>query len=299
MIKLGDFSRLGRVSNVALRHYDDLGLLKPACLDPETGYRYHTVEQLPRLHRILALKELGFSLEQVARLLSDEISAAKLQGMLLLTRAELEQQMLELQARLTAIEARLRYIEREGAAPTYDVVLRPVAPQLVASLREVVPATDAVERLFEEVETYAARHRVRADAPPLALYHDGEYREREVDVEVAVPLDRRPPSTTGGAHICVRVSACVYLRACICVRELPGVDAMASVVHAGSYTTVDWASNALFAWIAKQGYRVAGPYREVYLRFGAGGLKLALPGAYLTEEADEYLTELQVPVEQG
>src|SRR5262249_56689758 len=129
MIKIGDFSRLGRVSIVALRHYDDLGLLKPASIDPETGYRYYTVEQLSRLHRILALKELGFSLEQVARLLCDEIPAAKLQGMLLLKRAELEQQLLEQQARLTAIEARLRHLERDGAAPVYDVVLRPVAPQ--------------------------------------------------------------------------------------------------------------------------------------------------------------------------
>src|SRR5262249_4858975 len=118
-----------------------------------------------------------------------------------------------------------------------------------------------------------------------ALYHDSEYREREVDVEVAVPLDRCPPGIAGDGRISVR--------------ELPGADAMASVVHAGSYTTIDQASNALFAWIATQGYRVAGPYREVYLRFGADGLKLALPGAYLTEEADNYLTELQVPVEHG
>jgi DNA-binding transcriptional MerR regulator len=306
LIRIGDFSRLGRVSVVTLRHYDELGLLKPARIDAETGYRYYALEQLPRLHRILALKELNFSLEQVAQLLCDEVSVAQLRGMLLLKQAELERQVLEQQARLAAIEARLLYIEREGAVPRYDVALRPVAPQLVASLRTVAPTTDALERLFEEVEGFAARWHARADAAPLALYHDGEFREREADVEVAVPLDRRlsgavgtagdaglaaspvapaPPATAGHAHVSVR--------------ELPGTDAMACVVHAGSYTTIDQASSALFAWIAAQGYRVTGPYREVYLRFGAGGLKLSLPGAYLTEEAAEYLTELQVPVAQG
>src|SRR5215831_18698381 len=134
MIRIGDFSRLARVSVVTLRHYDDLGLLKPARVDPETGYRYYTPDQLPRLNRILALKELGFSLEQVARLSSAELPAAQIRGMLVLQRAQLEQQVREQRARLAAVEARLQDIECEGAPPAFDIVVRPVEPQLVASI---------------------------------------------------------------------------------------------------------------------------------------------------------------------
>jgi DNA-binding transcriptional MerR regulator len=281
MIRIGDFSRLARVSVVTLRHYDDLGLLKPARIDPETGYRYYTPDQLPRLNRILALKELGFSLEQVARLLQDELPPAQIRGMLVLQRAQLEQQVHEQRARLAAVEARLRHIEREGAPPVYDVVVRPVEPQLVASTRRSVPGAEAVERLFEEVEAFAARHHARAPHPPLALFHDPDYREQDIDVEVAVPLSARAPD-------CAPVG----------VRELLAVASMACVVHAGSYATIGLAFDDLLAWVGTQGYHVAGPHREVYLRFGAGDLKLALPDAYLTDEADDYVTELQVPVER-
>ena len=65
MFKIGEFSKLSRVSVKALRHYDDMGLLRPAQVDRFTSYRYYALEQLPRLHRILGLKELGFSLEQI------------------------------------------------------------------------------------------------------------------------------------------------------------------------------------------------------------------------------------------
>lgn len=282
LVKIGDFSRLGRVSVVTLRHYDDLGLLTPAHTDPDSGYRYYAVEQLTRLHRILALKELGFSLEQIAQLLPADVSADQMREMLLQKRAEIEREVLAQRARLADVEARLQHIESEGSGPACEVVLRPVAPQIVVSLREVVPTLNAVERLFEVAEAHAARYRARADAPPVAIYHDADYREREADVEVAVPLAVRIPD---GERVAVR--------------ELPGSDAVACVVHAGSYATIDQTSAELLAWISAQGYRVVGPYREVYLRFGVGGLRLALPPAFLAQDADAYLTELQVPVERA
>jgi DNA-binding transcriptional MerR regulator len=282
MIRIGDFSRLARVSVVTLRHYDDLGLLTPAHVDPETGYRYYTPDQLPRLNRILALKELGFSLEQVARLLHDELPAAQIRGLLVMQRAQLEQQVREQRARLAAVEARLRHIEREGSPPVYDVVVRPVEPLLVASMRRRVPGAEAIERLFEEVEAYAASDHARAPQPPLALFHDAEYREQDLDVEVAVPLSKRVPDSKAAD-----------------VRELPAVPSMACVVHAGSYATIGQAFADLLGWVGTQGYQVAGPHREVYLRFGAGDLTLDLPDVYLTDEADAYVTELQVPIERA
>ena len=281
LIKIGDFSRLGRVSVVTLRHYDALGLLPAAHVDAENSYRYYTLEQLPQLHRILALKELGFTLDQIAPLLADDLPTQRLYGMLQLRRAELEQQMRAQSARLGAVEARLDQIEREGTGSAYDVVVRPVPELLVASIRGILPAAEGIERLFDEVEEFAAAHNIRATAPPLAVYYDAEYREQDIDLEVAVPITR---VVAGLGRIRVHM--------------LPNVEAMACVVHTGSYATLDAASSALYTWIATQGYRIAGAYREVYLRFGAGGLSLALPGAYLAQEATDYLTELQLPIDR-
>src|SRR3712207_3730687 len=111
MIKIGDFSKLSQVTVKTLHHYDQLGLLKPVHVDRFTGYRYYAVEQLPRLNRILALKDLGLSLQQIAQLLADDLPASEIRGMLKLKQAEVQQQVVAEQARLARIEARLRQIE--------------------------------------------------------------------------------------------------------------------------------------------------------------------------------------------
>ncbi len=173
MFRIGEFSRLSRVSVKMLRHYDAIGLLPAAWVDPQTDYRYYSADQLPRLNRVLALKELGFSLEQIAYLLGAELSTGQMCRMLALRRSEIEQQMEAHQARLRLVDARLRQVEATGASPAYDVVLRRVERQQVASIRTVLPSLNAIERLFHEVETFATRRRCRAPRPPLLLYHDG------------------------------------------------------------------------------------------------------------------------------
>src|SRR5262245_16360687 len=130
MFKIGDFSKFSQVSIKMLRHYDRLGLLKPARIDPATSYRYYSADQLPRLNRILALRDLGFALEQIAELL-DDVPAEQIRGMLKLKQAELEQQMRHEQQRLERIAARLRQIEQEQPSSA-DVIVRRVRPQLMA-----------------------------------------------------------------------------------------------------------------------------------------------------------------------
>jgi len=279
MFRIGDFSRFTRVSVKMLRHYDQLGLLKPARIDPATSYRYYSADQLPRLNRLLALRDLGLSLEQIAPLLDSALPVEQLRGMLRLKQAELEQHLQEQQRRLDAIRARLEQIEREGQAGSADVVVRGIAPQLVARLRQVVPDTGETHLLFEEAERHVAQHGARASAPPLAIFHDGEYREHDLDVEVAIPLKAAIPGTPR-----------------IQVGALPGGDSLACLVHTGSYDTIGAASEALLAWIEAHGYQIAGPTREVYLRFNADGLEVALPPAYLAPTAAEFVTELQLPV---
>src|SRR5512134_2933403 len=113
MIRIGDFARIGQVSIATLRHYDEIDLLKPIAVDSFTSYRYYSVSQLPRLHRILALKGLGFSLEQIGVVLAEGLTPEQMRGMLRLRHAQISQQLAEVQSQLIDVEMRLQQIERE------------------------------------------------------------------------------------------------------------------------------------------------------------------------------------------
>src|SRR5215204_3596251 len=114
MFRIGEFAQIAQVSGRQLRFYDQLGLLQPAHTDPQTGYRYYSIRQLPRLNSILALKELGLALEQIGPLLEDKISPADLRSMLVLKRAQLERSLHEEEARLRHVESRIAQIDRDG-----------------------------------------------------------------------------------------------------------------------------------------------------------------------------------------
>src|SRR6185295_2709055 len=142
MLKIGDYARLCQLPVKTLRYYDDLGLITPTHVDAFTGYRYYSVDQLPRLNRLLALKDLGFSLEQIARVLNEGVTPEQLRGMLMLKRAEAEDQLREDEGRITRIEARLKEIEQEDHMPEYDVALKTLQPMMVAACRIRIPTND-------------------------------------------------------------------------------------------------------------------------------------------------------------
>ena len=282
MFKIGEFSRLSRVSVRMLRHYDQLGLLTPSQTDPFTGYRYYSAEQLPRLNRIIALRDLGFSLEQIAGMLEEDLSADQLLGMLKLKRAEVEEQMKSEQQKLRRLEVRIRQMSEAPEGATYDVVLRDIEPELVAAYRELAADDDRIQQMFDMLETYVAQYDgARADKPPLSIYYDDEYREKDMDIEVAVPLRYPIPESE-----------------IIRVRQLPRLSNVACVVHVGEYSDIYQAYNALLAWIEANEYQMAGPIREIYLRYGADGLDFELPPTYLADDNHEYVTELQLSVEK-
>ena len=139
MFSIGEFARHGRVSVRMLRHYDAIGLLRPACVDPGTGYRSYQARQLAELNRIIALKDLGFTLQQVQAVLAEQVSSAELRGMLKLRRAEIHSQIEAETARLARVEARLLTIEDEARAPIDGVVIKRLAPVLVAELTGTSP----------------------------------------------------------------------------------------------------------------------------------------------------------------
>ncbi|XIA65409.1 helix-turn-helix domain-containing protein [Bradyrhizobium sp. TZ2] len=135
MFRIGEFAQIAQVSARQLRFYDQLGLLQPAHIDAQTGYRYYSIRQLPRLNSILALKELGLSLEQIGPLLEDKISPAELRAMLTLKRAEVERSLRQEETRLRHIESRIAQIDRHGGTEGFDVILKSVEPTPFLSLQ--------------------------------------------------------------------------------------------------------------------------------------------------------------------
>ncbi|WP_166394994.1 MerR family transcriptional regulator [Rubrobacter marinus] len=282
MFKIGDFSQLGQVSVRTLHHYDERGLLKPARIDDWTGYRFYSVEQLPRLNRILALKDLGFSLDQISQVLADEVPAEKLRGMLMLKQAEIERQLTEGRTRLMRVEARLKQIEREGRPSPYEVVLKKTAPRTVASTRATVPTLDDMPAcrcdLYDELYDGLERLRIQPKDPEYALYHAVEYLDRDIDMEAAVAVDTSPETPPGADGLTFR--------------ELPAVPEMASVVHRGSAWEIPQAVTALFSWVGANGYAPAGPYRELHLYGRENELFRADPS-----NVGSVLVEIQLPVQ--
>ncbi len=271
MFKIGEFSKLSQVTVKTLRYYDEIGLLKPARIDRFTSYRYYSASQLPRLNRILALKDLGLSLTQIAYLLDGELPPEQIRGMLRRKQVELQQQVEEEQARLARVEAWLRQIEKEGKMSDYEVVIKEVAPLKVASIREVVPTYSDVGPLFGELFGYLDQHGIKPTGIPLAMYHDDEYRERDVDIEAVVPVSQSLPESE-------RVK----------VRQLPAVKQMACVIHQGDYHSIGEAYNALMTWMEANGYRICGPTRENYIRGPESG-----------SDTSSYVTEVQAPVKKA
>jgi DNA-binding transcriptional MerR regulator len=249
MIRIGDFSKLSRVSIKTLRFYDEMGLLKPIEVDRFTGYRYYEFHQLPRLYRILALKDLGFSLEEIGRLLEGDLPTEQMRGMLKLRQAEIRQRVEEEAERLERVDIWLRQIEQENSMSRYDVVIKKVEPIKVASVRGVVPTPPEQGPLWAELGNYLTRQNVRPSGPCFSLYHDKEYKERDWDIEVCEQISEDLPSTRQ-----------------VKVHSLPAVETMACVIHTGPFATIGESYNAILKWLDENKYQIVGPCREIVLR---------------------------------
>ncbi|MFB6892309.1 MerR family transcriptional regulator [Kitasatospora sp. NPDC056327] len=276
MLNIGDFAKHGRVSVRMLRHYDAVGLLRPARVDPVSGYRCYEAAQLARLNRVIALKDLGFTLQQVRAVLDEEVDTAELRGMLRLRRAELAAAMAADAERLARVEARLRTIESEGTMSAQDVVVKRVPPVRVAELTGVAASYEpqdvgpVVGPLFDELCGRLAAAGIAHAGPSVARYEDTGEGDGSVLVRVAVPV----PAGVGpsGEHGFGLV-------------DLPAVEEAATVVHRGPLEDSLGSVQALARFIGDNGYRSAGYAREVYLE--------------CPEDPADWVTELQEPVVRG
>jgi DNA-binding transcriptional MerR regulator len=268
VFSIGDFARHGRVSVRMLRHYDAIGLLRPARVDPATGYRSYAAGQLARLNRIVALKDLGFTLEQVRTLLAEEVTVEQVRGMLALRRVELAAAVAESAAKLTQVEARLRTIEEEGGPPAHDVVVKELPALRVVELTGIAAgfAPEAIGPVVRPLCAELGHRLAAADVTPagrLTCYYE-QRAEDEVVVHAAIPASVGPGELNG-----------------LAVAELPATRA-ATLVHRGAIEGVLPSWQAVVRWIDAHGHRSAGAQRELYLD--------------CPEDPAGWVTELQEPI---
>ena len=252
MFGIGAFARLGGVSVRTLHHYDELGLLAPAHVDPDTGYRWYEAEQLARLNRILALRDLGFALGDIGPVLTESVSADELRGMLRLRRLEARDRVEQEGARLARVESRLRRIEEEKTMPDYDVIVKALPAQRFAVRTATARAFDQTlgeifPPLYRELNAQLAAHGIAVSGPSVAWYEDSEDETLPVGIIAGLPIDAADvPSDLEE-------------------RTLPAADRAATTVHRGSMDDCAAGYEALLRWTEDTGEHIEGYSREIYL----------------------------------
>jgi DNA-binding transcriptional MerR regulator len=254
MFRIGDFSRIARVSARLLRFYDEIGLLEPAHADAQTGYRSYTVAQLAQLNRILVLKDLGFNLDQVREIMASNVGAAELRSMLLLRRNDVERTLAAEAQRLRHIETRIAQLESDGELSAEDVVVRAEPARRLLSLRRTVPSFAAARGLIGELKAQAALLLAKGRPRTLvAVAHAPQFEEEELDVEfgfvVEDSFERAPPAGSS-----------------LSLRELEAVPRMAVCVRVGLPEDAHLVTAKVGRFLAAGGDRLAGPSREVFLQ---------------------------------
>ncbi|MGW5223963.1 MerR family transcriptional regulator [Nocardia niigatensis] len=270
MFSIGDFARFGSVSVRMLRHYDEIGLLPPSEVDPCSGYRFYAADQLARLNRIVALKDLGFTLQQVAEMLDGQLSAERLHGMLQLRRAQLANQLAADTARLLSVEARLLRIEKEGVMPEQEIVVKPLSATLVAEMSDVAAESGEaavgpiIERLYARLGKVIPEAGLTIAGAPVVYYE-------ELDEGLRV-------------HVAHQVAGTAAPGTAFDLRLLPEISQAATLVHRGKLAELCVSFEAMGRWADENRYAPCAPIREVYL------------DAPEDPTSDGWVVELQMPV---
>lgn len=274
MFLSGEFSKISRVSKRLLHYYDDIGLFKPAHIDEENGYRYYSAKQLPDLNRILALKDLGLTLEQVKKMLDTELSDDEIHGMLLLKKAETEQSLFVEMQRLKRIEARLEQNRTADNEP--DIVIKSIPAQPFLSTRTVFSTEAELFQLIDQMTHLIPAAISSAVLGPMAgVFWEESFSTSNKDIEIGFFLKK-------SIEKAIRLND-EHLLSC---QTLPAIKMMATSVQAASQDLDFIGLGNVGRWIESNGYKMAGPYREII--FDANQLS----------EMENATIEIQMPVEK-
>lgn len=266
MLKIGEFARLSQVSLKTLRHYDTLGLLRPAHTDPSSGYRFYDMAQLADMTRILALKDCGFSLEEITQLLQSK-NAKAIEDQLNERLLAQQQVVAAEQARLQRLIAHAEQFIRAEPGQHYDIALKRTEPLTLIGLHALIPTRDDLGPFAQEVVYVLGQLTITPVGPLVHIYYS--VTEAGYDLFVGAPAAALPP----------------YLNDLTCVR-LPQGEQVACTIHRGEYPGLSRAYLALFEWLETSGYQIAGAAREIYHRD---------PGD--SPDPSTYLTEIQLPIQ--
>ncbi len=278
MFRIGEFSKIAQVSGRLLRYYDEIGLLKPEYIDKWTSYRYYTANQLPQLNRILALKALGLSLEQIQQLLVEDVDTNHIRTLYLERKAEIERSLREELAQLQQVQLRLNQLDSHESAWMPDIIIKQVPAQSILSYREKTMTTERLYQLFDRFsETHSGwkDDKYKLGAIVTVLYSDIFTPEEDMDLEIGFLFQSK------------NVKSLSVLEGVTLTRqELPAVEQMATIAHQG-LDDHPLTYNALGRWLEENQYRIVGPGREILIE------------NYYPAEPDKCILEIQFPIEQA
>ncbi|QEA27679.1 MerR family transcriptional regulator [Microbacterium sp. CBA3102] len=266
MLSIGAFAQIGQVTHRMLRHWDTAGLLVPAHVDEFNGYRSYDPSQLERLHRIVALRQLGFGLDDISAILERGVDAERIASLLRIRRAEVEQEHRIAAERLVDVERRLHLIEREKHMSRIEIVEKPLPAVRLAALRTVVPDQPAVAGVvgsaFDAVaDAIGGEHPLTTPIAQYTTLDDG--------LEVIVGYTYAGPA-----------------REEFDIIELPAADEAVCGIHLGSMGHIAESWQAIHAEIFARGLVHDGPCRELYVRA-------------VGDDQPDWVTELQQPVRRA
>jgi DNA-binding transcriptional MerR regulator len=252
VFRIGEFSRIARVSARLLRFYEEIGLFAPAHADPYTGYRYYKAAQLADLNRIVVLKELGFSLEEVRDIMAAKVGASQLRGMLMVRRSDARRAIAIEAQRLRHLETRIAQLDGAGELSDADVVVRAEPAGRLASLRRTVGSFAEARSMIGELnEKAGALLRRFPGAQLVAIAHSPAFEHDELDVEFGYRVEGEGQ---------------VPLPAALRLRELEAVERMACCVRVGLPEEAHLVTARIGRFLEATGDTLAGPGREVFLQ---------------------------------
>jgi len=270
MFKIGEFSKLTQVSIRMLRYYDETGLLKPAEIDKFTNYRLYSAEQILTLNKIIFLRDLGFHVSEIAVALDkwdDEFISHLLDN----KRFEIEKVIKAEQDKLSKIELAKRDIRQEKIAINYNVSIKSIPCYQVFSLRRVVPNYYAEGLLWKEMSTFANENNIPISNNTFSIYHDPDYKETDVDIEICAPVTRMGENTNKFTY-----------------RNTEPVPIMACTMVYGHFKNIAGAYLAFAGWLQEHSQFSMGEHsRQIVHR-----------GPWNEESPYKYLTEIQIPLKR-
>ncbi len=267
MYRIGQFSRITKVTIKALRFYEEEGLLEPSHIDGTNNYRYYSTDQLPRVHRIVSLRQCGFSIPEIRQILAGR----NIPSLFSEKKRELERFATETARQLASITY---YLERLGSDPSieHQVMVKELPSAIVYSKRLIVRSYDdyfdVIPKIGEEITAANPDLACTEPAYCFIVYHDGEFKDSDIDVEFCEAVTKFGVAPPG-----------------IEFKTIERVPVAACVLHKGPYSSLPLAYSAVFRWIDDNGYLCAGPPRESYI-----------DGIWNKDSDDDWLTEIQVPL---